>query len=78
MNQLDGIGSTGVWGFSRALDLQNIDEQVMGETPRSETSPTNSNNGSLNILLLGSNDIRHVFKTMCRAWRHGKLKINVL
>lgn len=68
------------WGLSEALDL--IDEYLRiikiknghGETTNEGEggifSKENSNEGPINILLFGSNDPRHVIKTMAKLYSH--------
>jgi hypothetical protein len=57
---MNGVGTTAVWGLSKAIDLSLQDR---------EGNPT-LESGHLNILLVGASDIRHVLKTISQAWRH--------
>eukprot|EP01083_Nonionella_stella_P286324 974602_1 len=65
MMNAEAFGSNQIYGFSPALDIQDI---------RNRTTPRKLNDGSedsiLKVLLIGSADIRHVLKTMCRTRRH--------
>ncbi|KAJ7313947.1 hypothetical protein JRQ81_005773 [Phrynocephalus forsythii] len=68
----NGFGTTAWWGFSPALDLQAacLETSVEGLKASQEGIP------SLNILLVGSIDGRHILKTMSQARRWPRRKIN--
>nr|KAJ3421419.1 hypothetical protein HK105_003587 [Polyrhizophydium stewartii] len=71
---LPGTGSTALWGFSKALDLQDPDavlpEKDKAGIAAADAQPEPESSECLDILLVGASDIRHVFKTLARAWRH--------
>eukprot|EP00842_Homolaphlyctis_polyrhiza_P001523 jgi/Hompol1/2371/HPOL_005972-RA len=78
---LPGTGSTGLWGFSKALDLQDP-ECILAERDIHTVKPEETNtaaaesNECFDVLLVGSSDVRHILKTAGRAWRHKKRNIN--
>ncbi|KAI8926916.1 hypothetical protein BC831DRAFT_454358 [Entophlyctis helioformis] len=75
---LRGTGSTPLWGFSKALDLQDPDA-VKSEKDKASMdlkalltqAQAQQTQQPLEVLLVGSGDIRHIFKTAARSWRHG-------
>jgi len=61
---MDPIGAHHFWGFSPALDLQQIHRTVMGPSqPAAQAEP-------LNILLLQPGDPRSIMKTIAQRLRH--------
>ncbi|KAI8998199.1 hypothetical protein BC832DRAFT_122164 [Gaertneriomyces semiglobifer] len=72
---MEGIGTTLVWGFSRALDLQRRD--ALNEMPLTEAGSTSTaDQEPLKMLLVGSGDIRHIVKTIAHNWRHGNRELH--
>nr|XP_020648567.1 dynein assembly factor 3, axonemal isoform X1 [Pogona vitticeps]XP_020648568.1 dynein assembly factor 3, axonemal isoform X1 [Pogona vitticeps]XP_020648569.1 dynein assembly factor 3, axonemal isoform X1 [Pogona vitticeps]XP_020648570.1 dynein assembly factor 3, axonemal isoform X1 [Pogona vitticeps] len=69
----NGFGTTAWWGFSPALDLQAASGL---ETSVERLQASQEGIPSLNILLVGSIDGRHILKTMCQAHRWPRRKIN--
>ncbi|XP_072178400.1 dynein axonemal assembly factor 3-like [Diadema setosum] len=63
---MDALGAVSWWGFSPAFDFQ--DKDVIEKVK--DLKVDSSNGGSLQILVVGSGDIRHVLTTVARAWRH--------
>ncbi|XP_057668455.1 dynein axonemal assembly factor 3 homolog [Diorhabda carinulata] len=53
------------WGLTPALDMLKEYKTLKSEVPE-----------TLNILIVGSADCRHVLKTEARKYRHGNVKIN--
>nr|XP_060639057.1 dynein axonemal assembly factor 3 [Anolis sagrei ordinatus] len=68
----NGFGTTAWWGFSPALDLQ----ATCLESSMEHLQPSQDGIPELNILLVGSIDGRHIFKTMSRLCRWPRRKIN--
>ena len=68
---MDPIGVHHLWGFTPALDLQEVYRAV---APTGEKGDTNA---PLNILLAQTGDIRHVLKTIAQRRRHGQRPIHV-
>ncbi|XP_015665748.1 dynein assembly factor 3, axonemal [Protobothrops mucrosquamatus] len=68
----NGFGTTAWWGFSPALNLQEMSLESSTEHLKV------SQNGvpELNILLVGSIDARHILKTMSHMHRQPRRKIN--
>ncbi|KAL7747463.1 hypothetical protein RI367_007219 [Sorochytrium milnesiophthora] len=93
---MDGMGSVAMWGASRALDLlatldtgrpeelleeQNVYNAIAAAQQRASSSDDIKAGRTVNILLLGAADIRHVIKTMSRVQRHrhcGRIRFYVL
>lgn len=70
------MGSIPCSGFAADWYLELIrDAQVVGDANLPIITTNNVQKNPLRILLLGSNDIRNIFKTIARAWRHGKRRI---
>lgn len=65
----DGYGNINWWGFSPALDLQEIGHGDMCKK-HSCAKPE-----ELRILLVGAGDLRHILKTVARRYRHSKRKL---
>jgi dynein assembly factor 3 len=61
---MDGLGNINWWGFSPAIDFQEI------------TNPldNNNNNNDLNILVTGAGDPRHLLKTFANRLKHTNKK----
>jgi dynein assembly factor 3 len=55
----DGIGSINLWGFSPAMDLQEI-------------CAPEYDGKEINVLIVGSGDARHALQTMARAHRRAR------
>ncbi|KAI0213794.1 Dynein assembly factor 3, axonemal [Lamellibrachia satsuma] len=68
----DAFGSITWWGFSPALDFQELDIN----SALNEINFENKEHGDLNILVVGAGDSRHLLKTMAHAYRHPKRTIN--
>ncbi|XP_030851161.1 dynein assembly factor 3, axonemal [Strongylocentrotus purpuratus] len=68
---VDALGSITFWGFSSALDLQ--DKDVL--TRIRDVSLDDAADDVIQILLIGSGDMRHLLTTIARAWRHRKRKL---
>ncbi|KAI9205104.1 uncharacterized protein BJ171DRAFT_458782 [Polychytrium aggregatum] len=79
---MEGIGSVGIWGFSKSIDLQDrdsINEEHVYQSindGRSGRDDELHRDGSHDILLIGSIDSRHLMKTISRAHRHEPTKLN--
>ncbi|GFN87298.1 dynein assembly factor 3, axonemal-like [Plakobranchus ocellatus] len=65
----DAYGNINWWGFSPALDLQDIGH---GEMCKKLSCAVPD---ELHILLVGAGDIRHILKTLARRYRHSKRKL---
>ncbi|GFR75682.1 dynein assembly factor 3, axonemal-like [Elysia marginata] len=65
----DGYGNINWWGFSPALDLQQIGH---GEMCKKLSCATPE---ELHILLVGAGDLRHILKTVAHRYRHSKRKL---
>ncbi|TPX67560.1 hypothetical protein SpCBS45565_g03751 [Spizellomyces sp. 'palustris'] len=73
---MDGIGTTSVWGFSRAVDFQDLNT-ANGERDAKDVKLTASTDlPPLNVLILGASDARHIIKTVARAWRYGRREMH--
>ncbi|XP_053117415.1 dynein axonemal assembly factor 3 isoform X2 [Hemicordylus capensis] len=68
----NGFGTTAWWGFSPALDLQD----TYLESSLEHLRLSQDGIPELNILLVGSVDGRHIFKTMSQAHQWPRRKIN--
>lgn len=68
---MDGFGTITWWGFSPALDLQ---EACVAELMK--TLDINSSPDTLNVLVIGAGDLRHVLTTIARRKRHPKKKLH--
>ncbi|KAI9136596.1 hypothetical protein BKA69DRAFT_1103220 [Paraphysoderma sedebokerense] len=73
--KMEGAGSVTHWGFSRAIDFQDLDhidgDQNIYNIKDSKASilELDSTIPPLDILLLGAGDPRHIITTISRAWR---------
>ncbi|XP_041461977.1 dynein assembly factor 3, axonemal-like [Lytechinus variegatus] len=68
---VDSLGAITFWGFSSALDLQ--DKDLVSRIK--DVSVNDGADDAIQILLIGSGDIRHLLTTVARAWRHRKRKL---
>ncbi|KAH6561236.1 hypothetical protein BASA50_000242 [Batrachochytrium salamandrivorans] len=76
---LQGTGTTALWGYSKALDLQDIDgtlDERDSTLPASIPTQDGTLDEPLNILLIGASDIRHIIKTAARSWKYTPRKIH--
>ena len=67
---MDGIGSNQMWGLTPALDVQQVGPAV----PTAVWSDTLGD--TLNVLLVGTCDVRHVLQSVCAARRHHPRKLH--
>jgi dynein assembly factor 3 len=66
---VDRFGAVTWWGFSPALDL--LDEGVISLLEKLHLQESGENSHKvINILLIGSGDIRHILKTVTFNRRH--------
>ncbi|XP_033102374.1 dynein assembly factor 3, axonemal-like [Anneissia japonica] len=71
----DAFGAITWWGFSPAIDFQEKDTCTQSEDLKLDRT-TDSVAEELNMLLVGAGDVRHVLKTISRAYRHTKKQLN--
>ncbi|XP_076115197.1 dynein axonemal assembly factor 3-like [Mytilus galloprovincialis] len=69
----DQFGTITWWGFTPALDLQDTDTISALNNLKLDTD---EGKDTLNILLIGAGDIRHVLQTIARSYRHKKRKLH--
>jgi hypothetical protein len=65
---MDAVGTHQFWGFSPAVDIQQIHRTVWG---------ANDSDEALNILLVQPGDPRHVLKTIAGRFRHSTRPLHV-
>nr|XP_039254503.1 dynein assembly factor 3, axonemal-like [Styela clava] len=71
----EGFGSITWWGFTSSLDLQaEVDENNHGMEMSKGASK--NEHESLNILIVGAGDCRHIIKTIAQRKRHKHRKIH--
>lgn len=69
----DQLGTITWWGFTPALDLQDTDAISALNNLKLDKD---EGPDTLNILLVGAGDIRHVLQTIARSYRHRKRKLH--
>ncbi|XP_025085562.1 dynein assembly factor 3, axonemal-like [Pomacea canaliculata] len=68
---MDGFGTITWWGFSPALDLQE-----MGVNQLMNKLAINKNKDTIRLLIIGSGDLRHVLTTLAHCYRHPQRKLH--
>ena len=86
VGEMEGIGTNQMWGFTPSLDAQ-CTGAAMSRSSSSASSASSSSArqwqppsdpaAPLNILVVGTGDIRHVLHTVCAARGHCARKLNV-
>lgn len=69
----DQLGTITWWGFTPALDLQDKDTISALNNLKLDKD---EGPDTLNILLVGAGDLRHVLQTVARSYRHRKRKLH--
>ena len=70
------MGMNNMWGFTPALDL--VHTYLAAQGPQHEGEATEDRKREVNLLCVGSGDIRHALKTFAQAGRHSSVrKVNV-
>jgi hypothetical protein len=78
MSAIGGQGVHNFWGFSPALDLQEVHASSLQQFYASRGSTPDADvTAPLNVLLLAPADPRSVIKTICQRFRHTMRPIHV-
>ncbi len=75
----DGVGVHHFWGFSPALDLQEVHDNALREFQKQvgDAAPTPEEEPPLSVLLVMPGDPRSIIKTICQRLRHKRRRIEV-
>lgn len=80
----EGMGTSRLWGYGKALDLQDLDDSVHCERDMVENTRdqilakcrSQPARDEFRCLIVGGVDARHIIKTIARSWRHPECKIH--
>ena len=75
----DGVGVHHFWGFSPAMDVQEVHDRALKEfrVQVGESSGDGVEPPPLSVLLVMPGDPRSVIKTLCQRLRHARRRIEV-